>query len=237
MPAATMAPRSRITLTYDTRQPDQPRTEKELPLRLLVMGDLTGRAWKADGAAAADGELDSRPIHNLNGRNLDAVMAKLAIAVELQGIADHVSAGGVPFNATIPITSMASFEPGQVVQHVAPARRLLELRKLVLELQAQVDNNKKLRKLVRDLTSPAQAPLLAELRSELGKLLGSELRVPSRAELEGANGALPAPTPPLIAGPTTPPAPTTPTTPTTTPTTPSAPTTPTTPTTPPAGGS
>jgi type VI secretion system protein ImpB len=217
MSVATMAPRSRITLTYDTRQPDQPRKEKELPMRLLLIGDLTGRAWKTEGTAAG-GELDSRPIHNLNGRNLDAVMGKLDIAVELQGIADHVSPNGTPFNVTIPITSMASFEPGAVVQHVAPARRLLELRKLVVELQAQVDNNKKLRRLIRDLTSPAQAPLLAELRTTMNKLLGAELRVPTRAELEGATGgALPPPAPPLITG-GTPPTPTPAPTPTPTPT-------------------
>ena len=216
MSAVTSIPRSRITLTYDTRQPDQPRKEKELPLRLLILGDLTGRTWKAAAGVATEpgDELDRRPIHNLNGRNLDAIMEKLRIAVELGAVANHVSRDGAPFPVRIPITSMASFEPGQVVQHVPPAARLLELRKLVLELQAHVDNNKKFRRLIRELTSPARAGLLAQLRAELTKQLGAELRVPTRAELDtSAVAALPAAAPPQIAAPAA----------TTTPATPAAP--------------
>jgi type VI secretion system protein ImpB len=187
-------------LTYDTRQPDQPRKEKELPLRLLVLGDLTGRSWKPEPAPGAPptakDEFEDRKIHDLNGANLDAVMAKLNIAVELQGITNHVEKTGAPFDVTIPITSMASFEPGEVVNHIPSTRRLLQLRKLLLELQACVDNNKQFRRLVRELTSPPRAALLEQLRATFTKELAPQLRIPTEAEMTDAPAPALAPTTP-----------------------------------------
>jgi type VI secretion system protein ImpB len=166
MAAKNSVPKSRISLTYDTKQPNQPKKEKELPLRLLVVGDLSGRARKAEaGQAATDkpDDLESRPIHNLNGANLDDVMAKMGVSVTLQQVANHVDPAGTPFNVTIPLKSMESFEPGNIVNLLAPVQKLLEVRKLVLELQAQVDNNKVFRRLVRELAAPANRKLLKEL--------------------------------------------------------------------------
>lgn len=208
MTARNAVPRSRIMLTYDTRQPDQPRKEKELPLRLLVIGDLTGRSLKPEPAPgappAAKDEFEDRKIHDLNGRNLDTVIEKLGISIELSGITNHVDKAGAPFDVKIPITSMASFEPGEVVNHVASTRRLLQIRKLLLELQACVDNNKQFRRLVRELTSPPRAALLEQLRTTFSKELAGHLRIPTAAELSDAP---PAPTPALAAKPPTPPPP------------------------------
>ena len=193
-------PRSRISLTYDTRQPDQPRTEKELPLRLLIVGDLTGRAWRAEtpGAGAPRDDFDERAIHDLNGRNLDAVMQKLDIEIQLKGVANHVEKGGAPVDVTVPVRSMASFEPGEVVHHIPSARRLLNVRKLLLELQACVDNNKQFRRLVRELTSPGRAELLEQLRATFSQLFSAELRIPTAAEMSDAPAPAPAaPTAPM----------------------------------------
>jgi type VI secretion system protein ImpB len=206
MTARNTVPKSRIMLTYDTRQPDQPRKEKELPLRLLVMGDLTGRSMKPDAAPGdpprPKDEFEDRKIHDLNGSNLDSVMAKLNIQVELKGIANHVEQGGAPFDVTLPVTSMASFEPGEVVNHVASTRRLLQIRKLLLELQACVDNNKQFRRLVRELTSPPRAALLEQLRTTFTKELSGHLRIPTEAEMSD-----PVAPPPVVAKPPQPPQP------------------------------
>lgn len=217
MTARSTVPKSRIMLTYDTRQPDQPRKEKELPLRLLVIGDLTGRQWKPEpppGAPpAAKDEFEDRKIHDLNGANLDAVMAKMNISVQLQGITNHVDKAGAAFDVTLPITSMASFEPGEVVNHVPSTQRLLHIRKLLLELQACVDNNKQFRRLVRELTSPPRAQLLEQLRQAFTKDMSAQLRIPTAAEMADAPAGAasstaaqpPTPTPPPPAP--TPPAP------------------------------
>lgn len=214
MTARNTVPRSRITLTYDTRQPDQPRKEKELPLRLLVVGDLTGKSMRPEPAPGdpprPKDNFEDRKIHDLNGRNLDTVMAKLGIAVELTGVTNHVDKSGAAFDVKIPITSMASFEPGEVVQHVPSTRRLLQIRKLLLELQAYVDNNKQFRRLVRELTSPPRAALLEQLRTTFSKELSAHLRIPTAAEMADPP-ALPAATAAPTATPTAkPPTPTPP---------------------------
>jgi type VI secretion system ImpB/VipA family protein len=152
-----------------------------------VVGDLTGRAMKPEPAPGdpprPKDEFEDRKIHDLNGSNLDSVMAKLDIHVELKGIANHVEKGGAPFDVTVPITSMASFEPGEVVNHVPSTRRLLQIRKLLLELQACVDNNKQFRRLVRELTSPPRAALLEQLRTTFTKELSGHLRIPTESEM------------------------------------------------------
>lgn len=215
MTARNMVPKSRISLTYDTRQPDQPRQEKELPLRLLVVGDLTGRSWRAEAGVQLKDDFDEREIHDLNGRNLDAVMEKLDIKIELKGVANHAEKGGAPVDVTIPVRSMGSFEPGEVVNHIPSAQRLLHVRKLLLELQAYVDNNKQFRRLVRELTSPARAQLLQQLRDTFTQQMSAQLRIPTAAEMADPPPPSPSagPTPtttPTPAAPT-PPAPTVPT--------------------------
>src|SRR5215510_11740979 len=208
MTARNTVPRSRIMLTYDTRQPDQPRKEKELPLRLLVLGDLTGRSWKPEpepGAPpAAKDEFEDRKIHDLNGANLDAVMAKMNISVQLQAITNHVEKTAAPFDVTIPIMSMASFEPGEVVSHVPSTRRLLQIRKLLLELQACVDNNKQFRRLVRELTSPPRAALLEQLRIPTAAEMADAPAPPAAAASPPAKPPTP---PPPAPAPPPPPAP------------------------------
>jgi type VI secretion system protein ImpB len=102
---------------------------------------------------------------------------------------------------------MASFEPGEVVKHIPSARRLLDVRKLLLELQACVDNNKQFRRLVRELTSPGRAELLEELRATFSKQFAAELRIPTAAEM-GDSPAAAGVTSPTPATPTAPMSPT-----------------------------
>ena len=61
-------PKSRVTLTYDTKQPEGREKPRELPFRLLVMGDLGG---------SKDVPFDERKVRQLNGRNLGEVVRVL----------------------------------------------------------------------------------------------------------------------------------------------------------------
>lgn len=171
-----MVPRSRISLTYDTRQPDQPRLEKELPFRLLVVGDLSGRASKkaeADGKSAAVDELENRAIHHLNGNNIDSIMSKMNIALTLKNLPDVVNDG--QFDLTeLPLRSMASFEPGQIVEQLEPAKRLIRVRELVLKAEGLLQNNKQFVRLLRELA--ANGDSLASLQQKFEGLDG-KLRV------------------------------------------------------------
>lgn len=108
-------PKSRVTLVYDTKQPEGREKPRELPFRLLVLGDVGG-----DKSAA----LDQRKVRQLNGRNLGEVMK--GFKIEVKGIELGDAAGGAapagapgdeaPASLNVLIDSMASFSPDDILR-------------------------------------------------------------------------------------------------------------------------
>lgn len=77
-------PKSRVTLVYDTKQPEGREKPRELPFRLLVLGDVGG-----DKSAP----LDQRKVRQLNGRNLGEVIKGLKVAVRDIDLGDAPASG------------------------------------------------------------------------------------------------------------------------------------------------
>src|SRR5262245_28578448 len=94
-------PKSRVTLTYDTRQPEGREKPRELPLRVLVMGDV--------GGSKESLPLESRRVRQLNGRNLGEVMKGLKIQVGDVSLGDRKA-------KPLLIDSMQSFAPDEVLR-------------------------------------------------------------------------------------------------------------------------
>lgn len=140
-------PKSRLTLTYRTTVRGEPE-EVQLPFRLVVMGDLSGgssRDRKVD--------LDARTLRRLDGKNLDDVIEDMQMSVEVT-VPNRVDPDKAEsLTAKIPITSMRSFTPAEIANHVPKVKSLLVLRKLLLEVQANLDNRKEFRRLMRLLAA------------------------------------------------------------------------------------
>ncbi|HEX2734284.1 MAG TPA: type VI secretion system contractile sheath small subunit [Polyangiaceae bacterium] len=153
-------PKSRITLTYRTNVQGQPE-DVTLPFRVLVMGDLSKGSSK-DRAL----ELDKRQIRRLDGKNLNHVMRDMGMSVRFS-VTNRINpkTAGEQFDVTLPVTSTKSFLPAQVAQEVPRVKALLLLKKLLLEAQANFDNSKAFRGLLREAsqTDGAIDKLLAEL--------------------------------------------------------------------------
>jgi len=153
-------PKSRLTLTYRTNVHGEPE-DVQLPLRLLIMGDLSKGTSKDSKI-----ELDKRSLRQLDGKNLDKVIEdmNMSVTVEVQNQIDPERGGG-SITAKIPIKSMKSFQPAEVAKHVPKIRSLLLLKKLLLEVQANIDNRKEFRLLLRELTAHPEKVegMLAEL--------------------------------------------------------------------------
>lgn len=185
-------PRSRITLTYRTTVRGEPE-EKTLPLRLLLLGDFSNNA-----SVDRKVDLDARRIRNLDGTNLDKVMEdmKMSIQFSVPNRIDPENAENIDVN--IPITSMRSFTPAEIAKNVPKIKALLLLRKLLLEVQGNLDNRKEFRKLLRSLAQDEVA-----VQALLEELEGFEsFKVPRRSEGGASNGgsasgggAQPTPTP------------------------------------------
>ncbi|HVJ93959.1 MAG TPA: type VI secretion system contractile sheath small subunit [Labilithrix sp.] len=153
-------PKSRLTLTYRTTVRGEPE-DVQLPFRLLVMGDLSG-GTSVDRKV----DLDKRNLRSLDGKNLDNVMRdmKLSVKVTVPNKIDPDKASDI--TADLPISSMKSFTPAEIAQNVPKIKSLMLLKKLLLEVQANLDNRKEFRRLIRALAQDKDAlgKLMAELR-------------------------------------------------------------------------
>lgn len=145
-------PKSRITLVYRTTITGQPETVS-LPFRLLVLGDFslgTSKDRKTD--------LDERATRGVDGKNLAELIADMGITTAFT-VANKVNAAddGEELNVTLPITSMKSFHPDEIVKQIPKLRALQLLKSLLLETQGNVDNRKDLRKGIYELFSDPAA--------------------------------------------------------------------------------
>jgi type VI secretion system protein ImpB len=142
---SSVAPRERVNIVY------RPATggaqeEVELPLKLLVMGDFTGKA-------------DARPVEEREPVNVDKdnfnevlkaqnIQLSITVTNKLSGEPDE------EMSATIGFESLKDFEPEAVVKKVPELRRLLELRQALISLKGPLSNvpefRKKLQELIKD---------------------------------------------------------------------------------------
>jgi len=84
---------------------------------------------------------------------------------------------------SIPIEGMKSFTPAEIAEHVPKVKALLLLRKLLLEVQSNLDNRKEFRTLLRELAKSPEA--VTALREELAGF--DDFKVPTgKASAEGA---------------------------------------------------
>ena len=158
--AGSVAPKERVNITY------RPATEGaqedvELPFKILVLGDFTGRA-------------DERPVEErapitVDKDNFDKVMAAQQLTVDISvpnATSDDTDAGELP--VALRFSSLADFRPEGLAQQVPELRRLLELRAALVALKGPIVNVpgfvRKIRELLKD---PEQrARLLRELELE-----------------------------------------------------------------------
>ena len=167
-------PKSRLTLKYKTEVEGETE-DQTLPLRMLIPGDFSlgnSKDRKVD--------LDERRIRNLNGTNTDAVMKDMGMSLNF-AVANKVDPGEEEdMQVDIPIDSMKSFSPDQIVKHVPKLNGLLMLKKLMEETLANVDNRKEFRKLLNDLMGDEEA-----LKNMMEELKGFEgYKIPSAGASE-----------------------------------------------------
>jgi type VI secretion system protein ImpB len=144
-------PKSRLTLTYRTTVRGQSE-EVQLPFRLVVMGDLSGGSSRDRQV-----DLDRRTFRRLDGKNLTDVMTDMKMSVKVS-VPNRIDPDKAPdLSAELPITSMRSFTPAEVAKHVPKIKSLLVLKKLLLEVQANLDNRKEFRRLMRQLAADPSA--------------------------------------------------------------------------------
>lgn len=138
----SVAPKERINIRYKPAT-EGAQEDVELPLKLLFIGDYTGRP-------------DPRPLEerapiNIDKDNFDQVLAEQRVSVDLQ-VKDKLSGEDEShLNVNLKFGRLSDFGPESVAQQVPELKRLLELRAALTALKGPLGNVPTFKKKIQQL--------------------------------------------------------------------------------------
>jgi type VI secretion system protein ImpB len=153
----SVAPKERVNIVYKSQIGDQ-TAEVELPLKVLVTGDFTGRTDEVP--------LEERKPINVDKSNFDDVMSKQNLSVNLT-VNDKLSGEqGAEMSVPLKFETLKDFGPEGVVNQVPQLKQLLELREALSFLRGPLANSTVFRKRIQALLSDADGrqKLMAALK-------------------------------------------------------------------------
>ncbi|AJC48369.1 type VI secretion system contractile sheath small subunit [Allofrancisella guangzhouensis] len=154
-------PKSRLMLRYKT-EVDGELKDKELPFRLLVVGDLS-QGLSNDRKQ----DFDERKIRHMDG-TIDSMMKDMNMELNIS-VANRITPTKSPnLDVKLKIDSMKSFQPGVIAESVPQLKSLIKLREMVQEFESTVDNNKGFRNLVKEILRDEST--LEKIKQELPAL-------------------------------------------------------------------
>lgn len=152
-------PSARVNIQLDVHT-GSARKKVELPLKLVVAGDFSGKE--------SDLPVAEREKINVNKNNLDAVLKDFSPELNI-AVPHHIGGReGEEIPVRLKFESMKDFRPEQVVRQIPELGSLLAMRNLLKDLKANILDNsafrRELEKVIKDDVS------LQQLRVELEKL-------------------------------------------------------------------
>ena len=147
-------PPSRINLFLEVQKGDA-KKKVEIPLRLLLTGDFTGKD--------SDVPVEDREVINLNKDNFEDVMRSQDLGLEYSVENRLTGEGDMPVN--LKFEKMSDFRPESVARQVPELSRLLATRNLLQDLRNRLISVRDFRQKLEEVISDpdARAELLAEL--------------------------------------------------------------------------
>ena len=153
----SVAPKERVNITYKPATGDQ-QEQVELPLRIMMMGDYTG---KPD-----DTPLEERKPINVDKDNFNDVMAEQNLSLDAN-VDDKLSGeDGNEMSVSLKFKNLKDFTPEGIAEQVPELRQLMQLRKALTALKGPLGNIPKFRKKIQGLLGDDAAR--ERLMSELG---------------------------------------------------------------------
>jgi type VI secretion system protein ImpB len=153
----SVAPQERVNITYKPATGDA-QAEVELPLKMLFMGDYTGRA-------------DPRPLEDrkpvsVDKDNFTQVLAEHNLGVSMQ-VPDTLSGDkDSQLSVNLKFRKLSDFGPEAVAEQVPELKKLLELRSALTALKGPLGNVPAFKRKIQALLNDAGA------REKLVKELG-----------------------------------------------------------------
>jgi type VI secretion system protein ImpB len=151
----TVAPKERVNIVYKPATGVQ--EEKELPLKMVMLGDYTMRP--------DDTPLEERKPINVDKDNFNDVMKAMNLKVAFNAKNVLVEEEGAEMPVSLSVKHINDFGPEAVVQQVPELNKLLQLRNALLALKGPLGNVPGFRKKIMDIMADdaARDKLLKEL--------------------------------------------------------------------------
>lgn len=142
----SVAPKERVNIVYKSHTGDKSE-EVELPLKLLVLGDFSGKP--------SDEIVEDRKTININKENFDDVMKgyKLSLSLNVQNKLEENAGEDDQIPVSLTMAGMKDFSPDNIVEQVPELKSLLELRKSLLALKGPLGNVPAFRKSIQSILS------------------------------------------------------------------------------------
>src|SRR5438105_6491356 len=115
----SVAPRERVNIVYKPATGDA-QEEKELPLKLMVMGDFTGRS--------DDRPLEDRKPINVDKDNFQQVLAEHNLELKLAVPNTLTEEKGAELAVDLKFKKLTDFGPDAVATQIPEIKTLLDLR-------------------------------------------------------------------------------------------------------------
>ena len=148
----------RVHITYDV-ETEGAQEVKELPFVVGVMGDFSGDPTEPLKP------LKERKFVQVDRDNFDQVMRRMSPGLKMR-VENTVKGDGSEMNVELKFNSLDDFEPGRIVDQVAPLKKLMETRNKLRDLMVKADGSENLENLLEQiLQNDGQ---LSDLSRELG---------------------------------------------------------------------
>jgi len=160
-------PAARINLKLDVGKAGA-KKKVELPLKMLVMGDFSGKK--------RDERVVEREKINIDKNNFTQVMESMDLKLNYN--ADNKLTGKGDIKVNLDIKNMDSFKPENVAKNIPELSRLLAARNLLKDLKSNLLDNREFRKRLEEIIKdPSTAKALQE---ELKKIVPED-QAPAQA--------------------------------------------------------
>ena len=157
----SVAPPERINIRYKPSTGDA-KEEIELPLKMLFLGDYTGRP---DPRA-----LEDRKPSNVDKDNFDQVLAEQNLSVDMSGPEVMSGEKDASLKVSLKFKKLSDFGPEAVAMQVPELKKMIELRETLTALKGPLGNVPAFRKKIQELLGDSAKR--EQLMKELG--LGDE---------------------------------------------------------------
>jgi type VI secretion system protein ImpB len=141
MAEGSVAPKERVNIVYKSQTGDQSE-DVELPLKLLMLGDFTGKP--------SDVTVEDRDPINVNQDNFNDVMAGMNLSLDIN-VADTLDEDNDETPVHLEFKSMKDLSADSIARQVPELDSMLEMRRALLALKGPLGNVPTFRKAIQNI--------------------------------------------------------------------------------------